>query len=445
MKHIIIFILIFGTLISKGQDCPDNNIYFYSQDDISNFPNAFPQCHEISHSVFIKSVNGTITDLSPLEGITKIKGGLRIINNPSLQSLYGLGNLTEVYDYLSIIRNDSLVSLEGLDSLTFTRKFVCDSNAILQNIDHLASLQYVADTCRFRYLPQLSNVNGLANLDSVGGNLNFRYLPNLTDLTGLQNIKTIGKGLQIKEVGKLESLDGLQSLTTVGYSLNIEKNPRLKNLNGLNNLTIISSGLRIHHNNKLKNLNGLQSLEKLGGGLFISFNNHLKNLNGLSDVLDFGGEMIIRGNHSLTDINGIAMIPAENVNRLLLIQNDSLNICDIDLVCSLLGMPESEVSISGNNSSCESIDTVSAQCGITGLADLKFKPLTIYPNPVRRTLYIKNYNSQIPFKILDSYGKILLSGYLDSKSPKTIDVSGLPRGIIFFNASIFSYKILIID
>ena len=443
MKHIIILVLVFGALLLKGQDCPQGNIYFYSQEEINIFPDSFPQCHEIPGSVFIKSANGTITDLSPLEGVTKINGGLRILNNPSLKSLTGLENLVEVDDYLSIIDNDSLLSLEGLDNLTFARKFVCDSNFMLQNIDNLTSLQYVSDTCRFRFLPELQNVNGLMNLDSVGGNLNFRYLPKLTDLTGLKNIKVIGHGLQLKQIGKIASLNGLQNLTSVGFALNIEKNPNLASINGLDNLRKISSTLRIINNNKLNSLDGLQSLTEIGKDINIFGNKNLKDLNALSNVADFNGEIIIRNNFSLTDINGIAMIPAENVKRLLLINNDSLNVCDIDLVCSMLEMPDSRISIFGNGSSCASKDTVSAQCGITGIADIKFKQLTIYPNPVRGTLYIENFNSEIPYKILDGFGRTLLSGHIDSNSQKTIDVSGLSGGIVFFKTSRFVYKIFL--
>jgi hypothetical protein len=77
---------------------PFGAYYFYSQSDIDNFSQAFPDCTELEGDVIISGNN--ITSLSGLSQVTSIGGSVTIgthdVGNPSLASLTGLENLTSI-------------------------------------------------------------------------------------------------------------------------------------------------------------------------------------------------------------------------------------------------------------------------------------------------------------------------------------------------------------
>jgi len=58
--------------------------------------------------------------------------------------------------------------------------------------------------------------------------------------------------------------------------------------------------------------------------------------------------------------------------------------------------------------------------------------ISIHPNPVKNTLYIRNVKQNIPYLIHNSLGQVILSGKL--RQPETvIDVSGLTKGVYYLS------------
>src|SRR5690606_6634587 len=74
---ISIFFLFF-TLGLKAQ-CPTEDVYLTSQEEVNNFATDYPNCTEISGNLYISG--STITDLSPLSNLTSVGGYLYIGSN----------------------------------------------------------------------------------------------------------------------------------------------------------------------------------------------------------------------------------------------------------------------------------------------------------------------------------------------------------------------------
>src|SRR5690606_23843101 len=111
--------------------CPTGYLSFYSQADIDAFAINYPNCTQISGSLYISSsdivnLNGLsnlisvggdlyidfnpLTNLDGLSNLTSVGGRLDIYFTPNLTDLDGLSNLTSVGGYLSIAHNSSLTS-----------------------------------------------------------------------------------------------------------------------------------------------------------------------------------------------------------------------------------------------------------------------------------------------------------------------------------------------
>src|SRR5690606_13278398 len=123
--------------------CPAGNVSLTSQAQIDAFAINYPNCTQISGSLYISS--------------------------PDIVNLNGLSNLTSVGGFLLIESNSNLTNLNGLSNLT----------SVGENLDIYNNLS-------------LTNLDGLSNLTSVGGYLSIAYNSSLTSLNGLNNLTSVG-------------------------------------------------------------------------------------------------------------------------------------------------------------------------------------------------------------------------------------------------------------
>lgn len=119
-----LIVLLLGILISNqalvvAQDCPSTDITIESQEDITSFINAYPNCTILTNSLIINQDTSktAIISLEEFENITRINGDLIIQNCQSLRFLDGLFQLGYI----------------GLQSVVITDNPMlqqCDINAI---------------------------------------------------------------------------------------------------------------------------------------------------------------------------------------------------------------------------------------------------------------------------------------------------------------------------
>jgi hypothetical protein len=231
--------------------CLPKGAVFAHQREIDIFQSVHPGCTDIEGSVVIfgddvynllglsgiKSIGGSLRigdpywwtnlkNLDGLQGLTNIKGGTTIQNNPFLENIVGLTNL-ESTPSISIINNDSLKSLSGLEKIT--------------------SIEFglwIEDNY------SLSSIKGLSSLTACNG-FKCTFNDMLIDFSGLENLKKCLGNLDVGENKSLNNIVALANLNEFIGAVRIYSNHALTSLDGINNipgrnittLTIINNGL----------------------------------------------------------------------------------------------------------------------------------------------------------------------------------------------------------
>jgi len=165
-----------------------------------------------------------VTDLLPLESLTRVEKGLRIIGNPNLVDLMGLRNVSEIGGGLFVWKNAALetVKLDALLSVGLAEDY--DPNLRVEENPALkvvsfpvlevtgASLTIATDATTgplgpWIQLPRLTSVGGAARLDD-GGDLELPLLESVGrdfDLSGVYVFATLS-------LPKLRSVGGTLTL-----------------------------------------------------------------------------------------------------------------------------------------------------------------------------------------------------------------------------------------
>jgi Receptor L domain. len=163
----------------------------------------------------------------------------------------------------------------------------------ITNLEPLLSLKTVSSISIFD-CDNLANLNGLHSLEALTGirfstpvALNIQDNAILKNIDALASLRTISDiysvSIRIESNPMLKDINGLSGLTSVPNALDIIDNARLENIDGLKNVALIgstenaltSSSLRITGNPSLENLNGLSSLKAIQGrGAALEINNN---------------------------------------------------------------------------------------------------------------------------------------------------------------------------
>jgi len=162
-------------------DCPEADIELASQSDIEQFIIDYPNCTQIQG--YLNIYGEDITDLSPLNNIISINGGLAIYECPQLTEINGLSALTNVGSFIYFDANPLITNLNVLSSITnFEGELYVSNNTQLMDISGLQNLD-----------PQNINVLAIENNE----NLSVCNLPNFcTYLSNFSNPRSISGNAQ---------------------------------------------------------------------------------------------------------------------------------------------------------------------------------------------------------------------------------------------------------
>ena len=325
--------IITNTVVTTvSEPCP-TGITLLSQGDVNLFGVTFSDCTEIDGQLIIEGE--TITDLSPLSGVTSVVEDIIIRNNPNLTSLIGISNITGTGASIQIINNPQLENLEGLEGVTTLNDML-----VVENNDALTSL------------------SGLHNIVSAH-EVSIKDNKNLIDLTGLLSLEST-EDFSIEGNDALENLSGLNNYA-IGESISIDDNLSLTTLDGIGDFG--ATTLFIHNNPVLVDITGLENMGAIGELLEIINNDALTTLEGLQNLNTIGFGITLSGNQTLTDITALSGLldPSMHIS---ITNNPNLSVCDIDVVCSFISNLESSqtISITNNATGCDSVAEVEEEC-----------------------------------------------------------------------------------
>lgn len=276
---------------------------------------------------------------------------------------------------------------------------------------------------------EIYNLNGLNVLTIVGSDFAIAENDTLIDLTGLNNLISVGGSMYIMGVGGINNFLGLESLTTINGVLQIGYCDSLNNFSGLNSLTHVSDNIMIEFNPLLLDLSGLENLSSTGGGISIHHNNNLVSLSNLLNLTSIGDYITIHDNDLLESLLGIDNINPSSITNLNISENDNLLTCEVKSVCDYLANPSGTITISNNNTGCNTQAEVETACENVSIEEfISNEFFEIFPNPANNRLTIKNKkNLEInEINIFNQLGENIWNGKSNCKS---IDISKLNKGI----------------
>lgn len=188
LHHYLFFTVLLLASAEVVAQCPSANINLSSQTDVDNFPAG---CTAVAGNLTISETSpGSITDLSPLAGITSIGGRLLVFDNTALTTLSGLDNIVTVTSSVRISKNPSLTNLNGLGSLNSVSSFLeIDNNSGLVNVGGISGSLVVNGRLIVEENALLENLNGLSGVTQIGSaTLEINDNAILSDIGGLNSI-----------------------------------------------------------------------------------------------------------------------------------------------------------------------------------------------------------------------------------------------------------------
>jgi hypothetical protein len=367
----------------------------------------------------LRLVDTELTNLTGLENLTRVNGGVTLLNNTRLGDVSALGSLTVVDSSLTITDNPLLTDLTGLDALASVGNNLVLTNNGLTTLTGLGTLASVGGDLTVADHTGLEDLSAFTNLTTVTGDItiNNNDDPLFTTLAGLGGLTAYDDASYTVTVSDNDNLDCLLPPTlpfivdvSVGNSANCTRvctGPRTItnqaelinfaaelcrevtgdfNVVGSNDITTltplielqtVSGNVVISNNTSLVDDDGLNNLANVGGDLIITNNAVLGGISRLNNVppgealltLNPSSQLIVRGNPSLTTLNGL-----QGVTTLARLVIDATNLTTLEGLNNLVTVSGSLELTNNSNlidvSSLSSLDTVGGNATITNNASL---------------------------------------------------------------------------
>ena len=368
--------------MSDGSDCDDGDSSRWLEGEVLSFTGISGFCEnycvrniaatldlsgevttqglECVHTIAGHLVIGeTVADLTGLQSLESIFGGIQLVNNGVISSLH-LPSLTSSAG-ISVARCSQLLTIELPALKIASGTIFFQQNTLLQQVD-LRSLStsysvqiednqqlnsilltsYTESTAHFSMFESDNLINlDLPSLRSLGMDLHVRGCDALQTVT-VPELRTVGRTFELGTNFNLTTLDttnlesvggsmnvhetGLVSLSTpsldnVGGWLQVYNNPDLLLVDGpalsqvgvnlrildnrsiqqveLPNLTTLIGYLETDNNDSLADISGIAAIDTIGADLVITDNNSLQQISGLGALTTVGGDLNISSNTSL--------------------------------------------------------------------------------------------------------------------------------------------------
>ncbi len=263
---LLLFVLwVFSTTISFSQ-CPQGELILNNQVQVDYFTFQCPDQDTIFGDLVIGDVNTDIKDLTNMNNVKVVLGGLSIRGTDSLFTLQGLDSINVVKGQISILNNARLKTISTLDSISeVSVEIFINNNEALESLEGLNGIKIIDGDLIISNNPELRNITALTNLNDVNGSIRIHNNTRLKDLSGLKNISLIPNGLSIQKNDSLLAFTGMENVDTIGAFLTIAFNKSLENLTALDNLKDVGGDLFISANEALSDCAGLCNLLNTNG------------------------------------------------------------------------------------------------------------------------------------------------------------------------------------
>lgn len=435
-----------------------NNNSLIDLSGLNNISNVGSQIQASGNQVVTISNNTSLESLDGLEALATINNGsLAIISNPVLTTIEGIANLNPAsVQEIAIINNaqlsecaiatvcavladeDKTLQIAGNSNGCLNVSEVEDACDAVTDIcppgDVIFTNQAQVDAFLFQY-PDCTEINGNVIVNGEDSSI--------TSLEGLVNLETITGNLSILSTN-VQNLDDLANLTGTLNGIGIANNSQLNDISGLGGITQVNREFIVTNNETLEDLEGL-NLTNIGSGvsdaelesqlvLNISANANMTSLNGLESLVSLNNRMLIIANNAqLTDIAAIENIDPATVGGIYILGNESLSMCNIDLLCNFGSLDEgNQVFIENNDDGCNTGAEVEDACQNMSNELFLASDVSIYPNPFTNQLSIQlpSNMGKVKVSIVNVSGRVLMQKEVSTFGQFT-NLDQLAKGLYF--------------
>ena len=382
-------------------ECPVENININSQAALNQFPLDYPNCKELNVRLSLSSnPMDEITDLSPLNGITRFDSTLSIYNTLELIDLSGLETTLHI-NRLYLSKNDKLESLKGLENIQTINVLDLSDNNSIKNLNEIPLENSGLRELTLRNNITLNDITRVNKIDS----LEYFFLDNntsLNDFSQVDGIDYIGR-FWIRGNNGFEQIEELENVLEIG-ELTFSQSNTLKKVKAPNSLKIneaisVTSNsleeiylsnfdssikwIEITQSDSLKLVDLGQGPDTISEELEIRFNRYLDTLklplstrfinksyiysnsmlkgivggNSLKNIKDF----YVASNYILEDISGFDHPII--IEKFELRNNPELSDCQIEPLCLIPDYKKTKISF--NKGPCSSAVIALAHCPFT--------------------------------------------------------------------------------
>ncbi len=247
--------------------------------------------------------------------------------------------------------------------------------------------------------------------------------PNCTEIDYLY----VGGSTDITNLNGFSNLTKINSLAISGVSIT--------NFEGFNNVTLIGV-FSASNLSKISNFEGFDNLERIDN--FNCSSLPISNFKGFESLTSVG-------TFAITAFN--SLVNFEGLENLQTIDGESFYILNCNSITDTYGLDcyffseefKSTISYYIDSSLKEIADESCVDSTPTSLNDKNRKEVKFYPNPVKGTLKVENYEEVQSVKIMDLSGKLILTQNSDCKS---INMHNVKSGLYIIECKLFSNQTL---
>lgn len=343
------------------------------------------------------------------------------------------------------------------------------------NLDSLGSIVVVLGDVRIQNNPMLTSIEGLTGLFQIQGSIAIDSNAMLTNLKGLQGLTLLSAGLSITNNPLLNDIQAISNVRPDGItSISLQHNPKLAicSVKLLCNYLIDTNHVA-HINDNANTCNSrdeiLLSCKPINcptgvilitrqveidsfkytyancthiPGHMIIFGPNIVNLEGLSVVTSIDGQLDIQKT-SLKSLHGLEQLDYRSIDGLILVQNDSLSICEIEPICNFLLDTTFFRDIQKNAPNCNSELAIREACDTASnsslhtfssfqhgeVRNLKQGNIKLFPNPTTGIISINNFGRHpiTRIEVKDIVGRTIqdIRDHFDHKIDLTRQRSGI--------------------
>jgi len=285
-----------------------------------------------------------LSDLSGLSGMTSIDH-LVLDQIETLQTLSGLENMQQI-GFLALKRNDLLTDISALETLASI-----DMTTIIENNPLLS-------VCDYDFICELLEISP-SDITVSGNDIGCSSLAELTDSCNPGECPA--SDVYLESQSDIDAFFALfPNCTELNVSVSITGDD-VTNLNGFTNIAHILGGNSLYISNagNLNDLSGFQNLMEVGDLEIINCD-QLTDLSGFANLSTLN-TLTLSGNEILSDLNGLANLET-SAEQITIIENPNLAVCDFDFVCNTIFDDLNLVTISDNDTGCNTLSEVFFAC-----------------------------------------------------------------------------------